>query len=51
MAPTCSARSVCFADRGVRRTWGGAQVLALPGAGQLKARIGDVPRSALPYSA
>jgi hypothetical protein len=40
-----------FADRGVRRTWGGAQVLALPDAGQLKARIGDVLRSALPYSA
>jgi hypothetical protein len=39
-----------FADRGVRRTWGG-QVLALPGAGQLKARIGDALRSALPYSA
>jgi hypothetical protein len=39
-----------FADRGVRRTWGDPQVLTLPGAGQLKAKIGDVLGSALPYS-
>jgi hypothetical protein len=40
-----------FADRGARRPWDGTQVLALPGAGQLKDRIGDVLRSALPCSA
>jgi hypothetical protein len=39
-----------FADRGVRRTWGGPEVLALPGAVQLKAKVGDVLRSVLPYS-
>lgn len=38
-----------FADRGVRRGWDDAQVLTLPGARQLKERIGDVLRLAIPY--
>lgn len=39
-----------FADRGVRRTWSDTQVMTLPGARQLKARIGDALRLVLPYS-
>lgn len=40
-----------FADRGVHRSWDGGAVLAMPHKDAVKARIGDVLRSVMPYAA
>jgi hypothetical protein len=39
-----------FADRGVRRSWEGGEVLELPGAEALQAKIGEILRSVMPYA-
>lgn len=40
-----------FADRGVHRSWDGGAVLNLPHKDAVKAKIGDILHSAMPYAA